>query len=97
MNGQVESAGHGMVGDRYVADAARVDIEVSLCDPDNLIADEECFNPESCCDVHEKAVIAQLRKLLRPTCAPQCLVTRLHEMLDRCCLEETRGGEVLSL
>jgi hypothetical protein len=96
MDGQVDSTDCAATGNQYVTDAARADIEVSLYDSDNRVTDEECFNPESCCDVHEKAVIAQLRELLRPTCAPKCLVTRLQEMLDRCCLEETRGGEALS-
>lgn len=95
MDGQVESTDCA-AGNQYVADAARADIEISLYASGNRVTDEECFSLESCCDVREKAVISQLRELLRPTCAPKCLITRLQEMLDRCCLEETRGGEALS-
>ena len=46
------------------------------------------FDPAICCDVHEQAMIATLRAYLRPDCAPECLLARLKETLDRCCCQE---------
>ena len=40
---------------------------------------------EACCDAHERAMIAALRAYLRPDVAPECLMARLKEALDRCC------------
>jgi hypothetical protein len=45
------------------------------------------FDPDSCCDEREKALIASLREYLRPQMAPQCLLDRLNAALDRCCCE----------
>lgn len=45
----------------------------------------EYFDPSSCCDAHERAMIAALRAYLRPDVAPECLMARLKEALDRCC------------
>lgn len=50
---------------------------------DDLVGD--CFDPDSCCDEHEKAMIAALRAYLRPEVAPECLLARLRDTLDRCC------------
>lgn len=55
---------------------------------DDLVGD--CFDPDSCCDEHEKAMIAALRAYLRPEVAPECLLARLRDTLDRCCCED--GG-----
>lgn len=46
-----------------------------------------CFDPDSCCDEREKAMINVLRAYLRPQEAPECLLTRLRATLDRCCGE----------
>ncbi|KAB8301827.1 hypothetical protein DSM100238_0146 [Bifidobacterium apri] len=48
----------------------------------------ECFDPESCCDAQERALIAMMRAYLRPQAAPECLIERLHRTLDACCREE---------
>lgn len=53
---------------------------------DDLVGD--CFDPDSCCDEHEKAMIAALRAYLRPEVAPECLLARLRDTLDRCCCED---------
>ena len=45
----------------------------------------DCFDPAVCCDAHEQAMIAALRAYLRPESAPECLMARLKETLDRCC------------
>ena len=45
----------------------------------------DCFDVESACDEREKAMIAALRAYLRPEQAPDCLMTRLQAVLDRCC------------
>ena len=55
---------------------------------DDLVGD--CFDPDSCCDEHEKAMIAALRAYLRPEVAPECLLARLRDTLDGCCCED--GG-----
>ena len=55
---------------------------------DDLVGD--CFDPDSCCDEHEKAMIAALRAYLRPEVVPECLLARLRDTLDRCCCED--GG-----
>ncbi len=48
----------------------------------------EYFDPMACCGVHERAMIAALRRYLRPETAPACLMTRLKATLDHCCEEE---------
>ena len=48
----------------------------------------DCFDPAICCDAHEQAMIAALRAYLRPDSAPECLMARLKETLDRCCCQE---------
>ena len=45
----------------------------------------DCFDPATCCDAHEQAMIAALRAYLRPDSAPECLMARLKATLDRCC------------
>ncbi|RBP98522.1 hypothetical protein CRD60_01275 [Bifidobacterium aemilianum] len=44
------------------------------------------FDIEISCDAKERALIASLRRYLRPPSAPQCLFTRLSATLDQCCL-----------
>ncbi|MCI1649568.1 hypothetical protein [Bifidobacterium tibiigranuli] len=51
---------------------------------DGLHDGEECFDP-SCCDAREKALIRSLRAYLRPQIAPDCLIARLSQTLDRYC------------
>lgn len=48
---------------------------------------EDSFDPASCCDKQERIMIASLREYLRPTIAPECLIQRLNETLDRCCCD----------
>lgn len=82
MEGQIEHGSRVTVSQRDSDASMRVEVtEVS-------VSDGECFNPETCCDVRERALINELRALLRPTCAPQCLISRLEATLDRCCLED---------
>jgi hypothetical protein len=47
-----------------------------------------CFDPTTCCDARERAVIAALRAYLRPDEAPECLMARLKVALDHCCRGE---------
>ena len=48
----------------------------------------DCFDPETCCDERERALIAALRAYLRPEQAPECLLNRLRATLDHCCCEQ---------
>ena len=43
----------------------------------NEAGNGECFDPETCCDARERALIEALRAYLRPEQAPECLLTRL--------------------
>ncbi|OZG67414.1 hypothetical protein [Bifidobacterium eulemuris] len=47
----------------------------------------DCFDPSTCCDEREQALIAALRSYLRPEQAPECLMARLRDVLDHCCKE----------
>ncbi|WEV69820.1 hypothetical protein OZX73_02835 [Bifidobacterium sp. ESL0775] len=96
MDGSIERTSRVVMTSRSADGVTRTDIEISRYDSSSRVSDDERFNPESCCDAREKAVIAELRELLRPTCAPQCLIAKLEATLDRCCLEESCGGEVAS-
>lgn len=57
---------------------------------------DDHFDPASCCDRQERAMIALLHDYLRPAIAPECLIRRLNETLDRCCcdVEEHRSRQV---
>ncbi|WEV66893.1 hypothetical protein OZX72_06440 [Bifidobacterium sp. ESL0769] len=96
MDGRIERTSRVVVRSQHSDGMTRTDIEISRYDSSNRVSDDECFNPESCCDAREKALIDELRDLLRPTSAPQCLIAKLEATLDRCCLEESCGGEVAS-
>ncbi|KFI93392.1 hypothetical protein BISA_1479 [Bifidobacterium saguini DSM 23967] len=48
----------------------------------------ECFDPSTCCDAREQALIAALRAYLRPDVAPECLMAKLKATLDHCCGDE---------
>lgn len=48
----------------------------------------ECFDPATCCDAREQALIAALRAYLRPDVAPECLMAKLKATLDHCCGED---------
>ena len=56
---------------------------------DDLVGD--CFDPDSCCDEHEKAMIAALRAYLRPEVAPECLLVRSAQPA-----QPVRGAAVVS-
>ncbi|RSX57265.1 hypothetical protein [Bifidobacterium samirii] len=86
MNGQTER--HGHVSLTHVgADGVvtRTDVHVVAALPET--SDDECFDPETCCDAMERSLIAAMRAYLRPDVAPECLMARLRETLDRCCCE----------
>ncbi|MCI1663452.1 hypothetical protein [Bifidobacterium crudilactis] len=54
----------------------------------------EGFDPDTCCDEREKALIAMLRRYLRPEQAPDCLVQRLrHVMADACSEPQLRDKD----
>lgn len=46
-----------------------------------------CFDPDTCCDARERALIMAMRAYLRPDVAPECLMRRLRATLDQCCCE----------
>lgn len=48
----------------------------------------ECFDPSTCCDAREQALITALRAYLRPDVAPECLMAKLKATLDHCCGED---------
>lgn len=54
----------------------------------HITAEGDCFDPSSCCDEREQALIATLRAYLRPDVAPECLMARLKATLDHCCGED---------
>ncbi|MBW3091957.1 hypothetical protein KIH79_03105 [Bifidobacterium sp. 82T10] len=49
---------------------------------------DACFDPNTCCDERERAIIMSLRAYLRPDVAPECLMRRLRETLDHCCCDQ---------
>ncbi|MCH9274765.1 hypothetical protein JS533_000450 [Bifidobacterium amazonense] len=51
------------------------------------VSDDACFDPNTCCDERERAIIMSLRAYLRPDVAPECLMRRLRETLDHCCCD----------
>ena len=40
----------------------------------HVVASGDCFDPETCCDERERALIAAMRAYLRPKHAPQSLM-----------------------
>ena len=98
MSGQIERHGHvsltrvdadGVVTrtDMHVVASVPVSEDaVGTCAPVDGVRDD-CFDPETCCDAMERSLIAAMRAYLRPDAAPECLLSRLRETLDRCCCE----------
>ena len=43
----------------------------------HIVTEGDCFDPRTCCDEREQALIAALRAYLRPDVAPDCLMARL--------------------
>ncbi|MFC5222981.1 hypothetical protein [Bifidobacterium leontopitheci] len=91
MGGAVEN--HVVVGGAVVDGAVDSGaVEDAVADDDAMAGgadvDGECFNPETCCDARERAMITMLRAYLRPEAAPECLLTRLRATLDRCCCDD---------
>lgn len=39
----------------------------------HIVTEGDCFDPRTCCDEREQALIAALRAYLRPDVAPECL------------------------
>ncbi|MCI1832541.1 MAG: hypothetical protein LKI88_00170 [Bifidobacterium sp.] len=101
MSKQVEHHSEISVTRRIGAGLDRTDIQVTHMSVTRFGADDPAdddeepqgFDPDSCCDDVEKALIASLRAYLRPQVAPRCLFTRLEATLDKCCLREERGME----
>lgn len=62
----------------------RIYQDASCVDP------SDSFDPESCCDDRERMVIEELRRYLRPECAPDCLLDRLKQMFDQ--MDELEQG-----
>ncbi|NEG90111.1 hypothetical protein [Bifidobacterium aerophilum] len=98
MSGQIER--HISVT-RQTADGTviRTDVHVSAVHPDPAVlpgvqpdalagtGSGDCFDPDTCCDEREKALIMAMRAYLRPDVAPECLMRRLRETLDHCCCD----------
>lgn len=40
----------------------------------HIVTEGDCFDPRTCCDEREQALIAALRAYLRPDVAPECLI-----------------------
>jgi hypothetical protein len=71
--------------DGTVTRVVRTSVRVS---ESRVAGDAECFDPETCCDERERALIAAMRAYLRPSHAPQSLIDRLEATLDHCCKEQ---------
>lgn len=71
--------------DATVARVVRTSVHVS---ESRVAVSPECFDPETCCDERERALIAAMRAYLRPSHAPQSLIDRLEAALDHCCEEQ---------
>ncbi|MFT9008201.1 MAG: hypothetical protein ABF489_07475 [Bifidobacterium sp.] len=56
----------------------------------------QCFDPSTCCDAQEQALIEVLRDYLRPQVAPQCLLRRLHHFMNETTMNETTMDETTS-
>ena len=54
----------------------------------HIVAEGDCFDPSTCCDAREQALIAAMRAYLRPDVAPECHMARLKATLDHCCGED---------
>lgn len=94
-----------VVRDNAVVDGDGVVRGDAIVDDDGVTEDvmteesdlrDDHFDPASCCDRQERAMIALLHDYLRPAIAPECLIRRLNETLDRCCcdVEEHRSRQV---
>ena len=46
----------------------------------HIVTEGDCFDPRTCCDEREQALIADV--------APECLIARLKATLDHCCGED---------
>ena len=62
--------------------------EVHITADVHIVTEGDCFDPRTCCDEREQALIAALRAYLRPDVAPECLIARLKATLDHCCGED---------
>lgn len=50
-------------------------------------SDDDYFDPDVSCDETERRMIAMMRALLRPDCAPECVYEKIRKTLDQCCEE----------
>ena len=64
-----------------------ISITSTTTNTNGVVASGDCFDPETCCDERERALIAAMRAYLRPKHAPQSLIDRLEATLDHCCDE----------
>ena len=79
MSDQVERYSHISVTQ---AGDARATVEVTH------IEIAEGFDPDTCCDEREKALIGMIRSYLRPEQAPDCLIRRLRHVMADVCAEQ---------
>ena len=70
-----------------------VHADVRITEVDDA-AHGDCFDPETCCDERERALIEALRAYLRPEQAPECLLKRLRATLDHCCCEQDTSSSI---
>ncbi len=57
----------------------------------HVVASGDCFDPETCCDERERALIAAMRAYLRPEHAPQMSDRAVAQAtLDHCCASNWR-------
>ena len=68
----------------YCASSASASVQADV----HIVTEGDCFDPRTCCDEREQALIAALRAYLRPDVAPECLIARLKATLDHCCGED---------
>ena len=74
MNRHVMRQSHISITSRTHEGVVHTDVHIAEV---NEAANGECFDPETCCDARERALIEALRAYLRPEQAPECLLTRL--------------------
>lgn len=82
MSQNIERHSHISITRRTAGGVMHTDVHITEVAPD------DCFDPASCCDEQEQALIAALRAYLRPVQAPESLRQRLRATLDHCCEEE---------
>ena len=80
----VRAADGGLVFEAVGEGYSRASVQADV----HIVTEGDCFDPRTCCDEREQALIAALRAYLRPDVAPECLMARLKATLDHCCGED---------